>query len=86
MGLKVHIERAYYCMNWSFTKLVLKRYGFNQKFVRWIVGCANDSSFPILINGFLAEMVFIYHRLAQGMSFITLLIYISFRDLSQDIK
>ena len=38
-------------MNWNFLQAALKNFGFDQKFVNWILECVTTVSFELLING-----------------------------------
>ena len=49
--LKLDMEKAYDCLEWSFTKNVLLNFGFLTRFVDWILQCVTTSSATILLNG-----------------------------------
>lgn len=35
--MKVDLQKAYDRVNWSFVKVVLVKFGFNEKFINWIM-------------------------------------------------
>ena len=48
---KLDIEKAYDQINWNFIVMVLKKMGFEEKWIVWIKWCISTASFSILING-----------------------------------
>ncbi len=54
MAIKLDLQKAYDRMNWSFMKIVLKKFGFAETFVNWILKCVFSVSFSLLINGGIA--------------------------------
>ncbi|XP_071712742.1 uncharacterized protein [Rutidosis leptorrhynchoides] len=44
-------EKAYDTISWEFLENVLKKFGFHQKMVNWIVTCITTSHFSICVNG-----------------------------------
>ena len=48
---KLDIEKAYDQINWSFVLKVLKRMGFEEKWVGWIEWCISTATFSVLLNG-----------------------------------
>lgn len=48
MDLKVEMKRIYSRMNWNFVYLVLKKFGSQEQFVTWVMGC--KPFFAIFIN------------------------------------
>ncbi|KAB1205912.1 hypothetical protein CJ030_MR7G027903 [Morella rubra] len=51
IAIKVDMEKAYDRVEWSFVLKVLEMFGFNGKWIQWIVQCISTPSFAILING-----------------------------------
>ena len=51
MAVKIDLPKAYDRVNWCFLQVVLKNFGFDEKFVQWILECVSTVSFELLING-----------------------------------
>lgn len=51
MALKLYLQKAYDRMNWSFLKVVMLRFGFNETFVNWSISYVSTVSFEVLVNG-----------------------------------
>ena len=51
MDVKIDLQKAYDRVNWNFLQVVLKNFGFDEKFVKWILECVSTVSFELLING-----------------------------------
>ena len=50
-AIKIDLQKAYDRVNWNFLQAVLKNFGFDEKFVKWILECVSTVSFELLING-----------------------------------
>ena len=48
---KLHVEKAYDHVNWSFLTYMLQHCGFSEKWRKWIMCCISTIKFSILING-----------------------------------
>ena len=48
---KFDIEKAYDEVDWNFLVMVMRRMGFDGKWVGWIKWCISTSSFLVLLNG-----------------------------------
>lgn len=51
MILKVDFEKACDNVNWAFLLYMLRRFGFNLRWVRWIEACVCNASLLALVNG-----------------------------------
>ena len=51
MAVKIDLQKAYDRVNWNFLQVVLKNFGFDENFVKWILECVSTVSFELLING-----------------------------------
>ena len=51
MATKLDLQKAHDRVNWRFLKVVLLKFGFDEKFVGWIIECVSSVSFELLING-----------------------------------
>ncbi|XP_026417322.1 uncharacterized protein LOC113312800 [Papaver somniferum] len=51
VGLKLDISQAYDSLSWEFLFQALKRFGFSEKFVKWIHILLKSAKLSILVNG-----------------------------------
>ena len=51
LATTLDLQKAYDQVNWSFLKTVLQKFGFDEKFVGWIMECVSSVSSALLING-----------------------------------
>ena len=65
MAIKLDHQKAYDRVNWSFIKVVLIKFGFNEVFINWIMECITSVSFEVLINGGKSENFKSERRLRQ---------------------
>lgn len=50
-AFKVDIQKAYDTVDWGFLSLILKSFGFHEKFVKWIMICVTHVHYTINVNG-----------------------------------
>ena len=48
---KVDYEKAYDSVSWDFLVYMLRRMGFCDKCIQWIVACLQSASISVLVNG-----------------------------------
>lgn len=51
MAIKLDMSNAYNRVEWAFTKKVLQRLGFHEKWIKWILKWISIVFYSILING-----------------------------------
>ncbi|KAK3027705.1 hypothetical protein RJ639_042212 [Escallonia herrerae] len=51
MAIKIDMAKAYDQIEWSFLLCVLKKFGFDNKWIQWVGKCITMTSFSTLING-----------------------------------
>ena len=51
MAVKTDMSKAYDRLEWDFIQLVLRRLGFHQKVINWIMQCVSTVTYSFLING-----------------------------------
>lgn len=51
IAVKTDMSKAYDRLEWDFIQLVLRRLGFQQKVINWIMQCVSTVTYSFLING-----------------------------------
>ena len=51
MAIKLDISKAYNKVEWVFVENVMKKLGFHEKWIAWIMKCISIVFYSILING-----------------------------------
>jgi len=51
MIIQLDLAKAYDKLNWSYIRAILKAFGFNQNWIRWVMALVISTSFSILLNG-----------------------------------
>ncbi|GJT61458.1 RNA-directed DNA polymerase, eukaryota [Tanacetum coccineum] len=78
---KVDFEKAYDSVRWDFLDDILKKFGFGEKWCKWIQSCLRSSRGSILINGSPTEEFQFYKGLKQGDSLSPLLFILIMESL-----
>ena len=60
---KVDFEKACDSVSWSFLDYMIRRFGFNDKWCRWIRACVFSGNLSVLVNGCPTEEVNIHRGL-----------------------
>ncbi|GKC34188.1 RNA-directed DNA polymerase, eukaryota [Tanacetum coccineum] len=63
---KVDFEKAYDSVRWDFLDDILKKFGFGEKWCKWIQSCLRSSRGSIIINGSPTEEFQFFKGLKQG--------------------
>jgi hypothetical protein len=66
MVFKVDFEKAYDSVDWGFLEYMLQRFGFCDKWIRWIRVCVFAGNLSILVNGSPTKEFKIHRGLKQG--------------------
>lgn len=66
MAVKTDMSKAYDRLEWSFTKEVLQRLGFHEKWVTWVLQCISTVSYAFLINEAVLGKVIPERGIRQG--------------------
>lgn len=66
MAMKLDMEKAYDRLEWKFIDQVMRKFGYNEKWVRWIMYSISTVSFSILINGVLEGHIYSTRGIRQG--------------------
>lgn len=51
MALKLDISKAYDCIEWSFLEKMMRRLGFPEEWINWIMLCVTSVSYSFKLNG-----------------------------------
>ena len=51
MVVKIDLEKAYDCLEWSFIKMVLEHFGLLQNIINLIMSCISTTTTTLLFNG-----------------------------------
>ncbi|GKC82432.1 RNA-directed DNA polymerase, eukaryota, reverse transcriptase zinc-binding domain protein [Tanacetum coccineum] len=51
VAFKIDIQKAYDIINWDFLEQLLRKFGFHEKMIQWIVLCIRSVKFSINVNG-----------------------------------
>lgn len=86
MLIKVDLTKAYDKVSWRFMKDVLKAFGFQHDWVRWIGNLLSSSFFSILLNGVSSTTFQASRGLRQGDPLSPFLFNLMAEGLDRDLK
>ncbi|KAF7149017.1 hypothetical protein RHSIM_Rhsim03G0213400 [Rhododendron simsii] len=52
VALKLDMAKAYDHIEWSYLEAILRKFGFADQWIRWVMACVTTISFATVINGF----------------------------------
>lgn len=50
MAMNLDISKAYECIEWGFLQLMLRQFGFNDRWVSWIMAFVKTVSYYVQVN------------------------------------
>ena len=66
MMMKLDLAKAYDRISWSYLLVVLKSFGFDQRWLQWLFSFISTPNFSILVNGIPSQPFNISRGLCQG--------------------
>ncbi|OMO92976.1 reverse transcriptase [Corchorus capsularis] len=63
---KVDFEKAYDSVDWNFLEFIMRKMGFGETWIKWIMRCVSTPSISILINGSVGRNFSTSRGLRQG--------------------
>ncbi|VVA31667.1 PREDICTED: reverse mRNAase [Prunus dulcis] len=65
-GIKVDMNKAYDRIEWDFMEVLMRRMGFNSRWINLVLGCVRSVSFSIILNGKPGDFFCPFRGLRQG--------------------
>ena len=66
MALKLDISKAYDRIEWSFLEQIMRKLGFAEEWIQWIMMCVSTVSYSFKLNGEPAGLVYPKRGIHQG--------------------
>ncbi len=79
-------QKAFDRVEWGYVNMVLKKFNFGEKFIKWVNILYKDSTSTILTNGFMSNTFKLSRSLRQGCPLAPLLYIVQAEPLSSKIR
>lgn len=66
MSFKLHISKAYDCVEWDYLEYIMMVFGFPTSTINLIMQCVIMTSFSVLVNGVPKDLFILSNGLRQG--------------------
>ena len=66
MIMQLDLMKAYDKLSWSYIRAVIRAYGFDHNWIRWVMALVSTASFSILLNGNPSRTFIPFRVLRQG--------------------
>lgn len=66
MALKLDMSKTYDRVEWSFLELMLRKLGFNERWITFLMLCVTSLSYSVLVNGELKGLIKPTRGIRQG--------------------
>eukprot|EP00253_Pinus_taeda_P001536 PITA_01536 len=86
MIIQLDLAKAYDKLSWAYIRAILKAYGFDQNWIRWVMALVTSTSFSILLNGAPLRTFTPSRGLRQGDSLSLFLFVFMMEGLGRAIK
>ena len=86
MIIQLDLTKAYDKLSWSYKRAVLRAYGFDQNWIRWVMALVTTTSFSILLNGAPSRTFTPFRSLRQGDLLSPFLFVLMMEGLGRAIK
>jgi hypothetical protein len=84
--LKLDLQKAYDCIDWSLLRMILHKVGLGIQLTNWIMSCVTSSSFAVLVNGEPSDFFKSERGVRQGCPLSPLLFILMMEGLSLLLK
>eukprot|EP00253_Pinus_taeda_P032083 PITA_32083 len=86
MIIQIDLAKSYDKLSWSYIRAILRAYGFDHNWIRWVMALVSTTSFYILLNGSPSRTLLPSRGLRQGYLLSPFLFVLMMEGLGRTIK